>query len=249
MNNCDKLQKLIADLCVLINTNRNPHSIEFQSWKNKCIIFLANHYGKDSIELEQFKKISFLPMVPTKSGDDISYYQKKYAVAKEFLRALSLGIDDSNTVQKSPKDNHSVFIVHGHDNELKETVARLLEQQGIEAIILHEQPNVGRTIIEKLEYYGNRASSAIILYTPDDTGKSQKEKDYKKRARQNVVFEAGFFSSYLGRNRVITLISDNTLELPGDLSGIVYVNEMWQIKILQELKEIGYDIDLNAVKI
>ena len=44
-----------------------------------------------------------------------------------------------------------VFIVHGHDGELKQAVARIIEKQGIEAIILSEQANKGRTIIEKFE--------------------------------------------------------------------------------------------------
>ena len=128
-------------------------------------------------------------------------------------------------------------------------VARLLEKQGIEAIVLHEQVNAGMTIMEKIESYGNTVNAAIILFTPDDDGKAKKEEVLKSRARQNVVFEAGYFAGLLGRNRTILIISDDNIELPGDLSGIVYNKEFWQFKVIQELKKIGFDVDANKLMI
>ena len=144
---------------------------------------------------------------------------------------------------------NKVFIVHGHDTNLKLEVARLLENQGIEAIVLHEQVNAGMTIMEKIESYGNTVNAAIILFTPDDDGKAKKEEVLKSRARQNVVFEAGYFAGLLGRNRTILIISDDNIELPGDLSGIVYNKEFWQFKVIQELKKIGFDVDANKLMI
>lgn len=48
-----------------------------------------------------------------------------------------------------------VFVVHGHDEAALQTVARFLEQLGLEPIILSEQPDAGRTIIEKFEAYAS----------------------------------------------------------------------------------------------
>ena len=92
-------------------------------------------------------------------------------------------------------------------------------------------------------------NAAIILFTPDDDGKAKKEEVLKSRARQNVVFEAGYFAGLLGRNRTILIISDDNIELPGDLSGIVYNKEFWQFKVIQELKKIGFDVDANKLMI
>ena len=39
----------------------------------------------------------------------------------------------------------------GHDEAAREMAARFLEPLGIEPVILHEQANKGRTIIEKFE--------------------------------------------------------------------------------------------------
>ena len=44
---------------------------------------------------------------------------------------------------------NTIFIVHGHDGELKQCIARIIEKQGIGAMILSEQANIWRTIIEK----------------------------------------------------------------------------------------------------
>ena len=44
-----------------------------------------------------------------------------------------------------------IFVVRGRDSPAKTEVARLIERAGLKAVILHEQANQGRTIIEKFE--------------------------------------------------------------------------------------------------
>ena len=144
------------------------------------------------------------------------------------------------------KDYSKVFIVHGHDGELKEAVARVIERQGIKSIILSEQVNRGATIIEKIEVNSD-VNGAICLFTSDDFGRGKNESIDNPRARQNVVFEAGYFVGKLGRENVI-LISDGNIELPSDLQGVVYSNKNeWKFQVLKELKAIGYYIDYNKI--
>ena len=141
-----------------------------------------------------------------------------------------------------------VFIVHGHDELLKVKIARLVEQQGIEAIILSEKENEGKTIIEKLEGHSD-VGAAILLFTPDDSGKEIFEENAKPRARQNVVFEAGFFMGKLGRNKTIMVATGKNLELPSDLHGLIYTSDTnWQFSIIREMKAMGFDVDMNKVK-
>ena len=139
-----------------------------------------------------------------------------------------------------------IFIVHGHDGELKQTVARIIEKQGIEAIILSEQANKGRTIIEKFEDYSD-VGGAICLFTADDYGRAKKDTEDNTRARQNVVLETGYFMGKLGRDHVV-LLADKGIEMPSDLSGVVYTDTMsWQFDLLKELNEMGYKVDLNKL--
>ena len=130
---------------------------------------------------------------------------------------------------------------------MKLEVSRFLEKLSIKPIILHEQPNEGKTIIEKIEL-NTDVGFAIVLYTPCDIGGKNKY-NLQKRARQNVVFEHGYLIGKLGRDRVVALIKDNDLEIPSDISGIIYIpySSDWKFEIAKELKNAGYDVDLNKL--
>lgn len=120
--------------------------------------------------------------------------------------------------------NRKCFIVHGRDDVFKLEVARHLEKKGFEAIILHEQPSGGHTVIEKLVKYAQECEFAIVLYTPDDEGRlAEPGMDLQKRARQNVVFEHGLTIGLMGKHRVFPLVSDHNIEKPNDISGVVYI--------------------------
>jgi predicted nucleotide-binding protein len=146
------------------------------------------------------------------------------------------------------KTKTKVFIVHGHDNETKQEVARFIDRLGLESIILHEKASSGMTIIEKIEYYSDESDFAIVLYTPCDKGRGAKESKMpaRNRARQNVVFEHGYLMAKLGRENVCALVKGE-IETPNDISGVVYVSidsaGAWKIDISKELVSCGYQIN------
>ncbi len=65
-------------------------------------------------------------------------------------------------------------------------------------------------------------SSAIIIATGDDVGRAKGKPGDEPRARQNVVFEIGFFFGALGRDRTSVLLEQG-VEEPGYVDGLVYV--------------------------
>ncbi len=143
-----------------------------------------------------------------------------------------------------------VFIVHGHDDEAKTKTARFVEKLGLNPIILHEQASGSKTVIEKIESFSN-VGFGIVLYTPCDIGAKNEEKpNIKNRARQNVVFEHGFLIGKIGRENVCALVKDE-IETPNDISGVVYVKmdseDAWHIKVARELRNSGYEIDMNRL--
>lgn len=155
----------------------------------------------------------------------------------------------SNSInQPTLKDMNKVFIVHGHDDSLKHEVARFIDNLGLKAIILHERTNRGKTIIEKFEANSD-VGFAIILYTPCDLGRAAGSTGERPRARQNVIFEHGYFVAKLGRENVVALNKDY-VEIPNDLSGMIYTsyeNDDWKRDIAHELKESGYEIDFEKI--
>lgn len=142
-----------------------------------------------------------------------------------------------------------VFIVHGRDRGPVDACARLLADQGLESVILDEQPNRGRTIIEKFEEHTDVAY-AIALLTPDDVGGLADAKSMAPRARQNVILELGFFVGKLGRRHVAALV-DPTVEIPSDIEGVLFIpldpGRDWRFRLAKELKDAGLAIDLNLV--
>lgn len=146
--------------------------------------------------------------------------------------------------------NHKVFIVHGRDMLLRTQVENVLRALGLEPIILQEQANIGKTIIEKIEECTD-VGFGIVLYTPCDEGRLKSEDgELKPRARQNVVLEHGYLMAKLGRERVCCLVSKN-VEFPSDIQGIGYILandiDQWKYKIAKELKAAGFDIDMNKL--
>lgn len=247
MNFQNKLIKLYNEIDEL-QSKENSNDSDFRAWKTDVEICLSDLYGASSTQFRNFKNRLFAPIGRNVDKHEI-YVQDLETTKKEFERYIGDFEDESKNVPVTKKRtaNNKVFIVHGHDGELKEKVARRLEQQGIEAIILSEQVNRGKTIIEKLEAYSD-VHVVIALFTKDDFGAAKEEKGNEKyRARQNVVFEAGYFMGCLGRENTIIIVEEN-VEIPGDLSGMVYTTkDNWEFEMLKELNAAGMKIDMNKL--
>jgi len=154
-----------------------------------------------------------------------------------------------SAISSIPADMSKVFIVHGHADGARETVARFIEQLGLTAVILHEQANRGMTIPEKLIAHGD-VGFAVVLLTPDDVGRAKGEIEDKPRARQNAVLELGYFVGRLGRDKVCALLKGD-IEMPSDFVGTVYVKwdsaGAWKMTLAKEMDAAGYNIDFNKV--
>ena len=118
-------------------------------------------------------------------------------------------------------------------------------------MILSDKSSRGKTIIEKFEAHSD-VGLALALLTPDDSGAARGDVNdgSRFRARQNVIFELGFFIGKLGRARVCALTKGD-LEIPSDYSGVVYItlddDGGWKLTLLKELRAAGFSIDANAL--
>ena len=261
MTDYERFKKIYDDIDVLIEHRVRTSSQEFISWKTRAERFLRTHYGENSKEVVDFRNTHFSLMIYTFNETESDYIEAcksglltSKAVFGVYLDELKEkdSVQDNKAMRINNVRPNKIFIVHGHDDALKQEVARIVEKQGLEAVILSEQANHGKTIIEKFEE-NTDVGAAICLFTGDDYGRAIKDDKGEEtkpandrlRARQNVVFESGYFMGMLGREKVI-LIANPEIEIPSDLQGVVYTNDKsWQIDVLKELKEIGYAIDFN----
>ncbi|WP_276979334.1 nucleotide-binding protein [Flavobacterium filum] len=168
---------------------------------------------------------------------------------KKGTRTLSI-----NNMKEKDK-NKMVFIVHGHDKSLKNELQIFLSEIGLQPIVLHRKEDEGLTIIEKFEKHSN-VPYAFVLLTPDDIGfdfkennKDDKNRKKEYRARQNVIFELGYFVGKLGRGNVCCIYKKG-VTLPNDISGLIYkeVNESLDdigYKLIKELRKAGLKTKLQ----
>lgn len=258
MTDYEKLKGIINEIDNLLDHHVLPTAPAFDGWYTKTERFLLNKYGSDSIEYKKFSDTLFSPpfvvlrnarnqvaMIADWCASGLRTCKAVFSVYLEEMDEVPQAISKTGTSQNTLNMN-KIFIVHGHEGELKQSVARVIEKQAIEAVILSEQVNRGRTIIEKFEENAD-VGGAICLFTSDDLGRAKKATDDQPRARQNVVFEAGYFMGKLGRERVVFL-ADSGVEMPSDLSGIVYTSTGdWKVEMLKELRAMGYKVDFNKL--
>lgn len=144
-----------------------------------------------------------------------------------------------------------VFIVHGHDDSVMLAVSECVKSLGLIPVVLHKQAWAGRAIIENLERH-SRVGFAIALLTPDDVG-GRSRQELRPRARQNVIFELGYFIGRLGRDRVAVLYKEDTvekdLEWPSDYDGVHFIRmdsgRDWRFDLAKELKNAKIEVNLN----
>lgn len=214
-----RLSERIAELRAFdLDTVRSGNTPELKAMEVAIKDSLTRCFGEDTSAYRTYAAatdLTYSPMVFT-TGQVIDYHtpiQRRvlHSIAlleqaqkslKEDLADLPAleGIETTSALENKAVHSDRVFVVHGHDEGARESVARFLEKLGLEPIILHEQANRGRTVIEKIE--GHRdVGFAVVLLTPDDQG-CVEGGQLEPRARQNVLLELGYFLGYLGRDRV-----------------------------------------------
>lgn len=223
----------------------------------KCQLYIRKIFGEESNYLNDLDNISFTPRVYYSGMARQSYVDSFEKGKTRFLNLVDVMIediqlsDDSNmgtdNIDNCSILNNKVFIVHGHDDAMKQTIARYLEKLKLDPIILGEQPSGGvKSILEKIEEYSD-VNYAVVLLSPCDEGHEKGQKNLTPRARQNVIAELGYFIGKLGRNHV-SIVKNGELEFPSDFLGnyyIEYSNNNWGSSLFQELKAAGFIIDAN----
>ena len=237
-------------------------STQFITWRRNTQVSINNIFGENSGNAQEFSTIRHSSRVADQEHHRRAYrsgLNRASAILKSMITEIdrwwtndaqtSLKTDLPNTNEASISER--VFVVHGRDEATTHTVARYIEGLGLEVVILREQPNEGRTIIEKFEEYAETVGFAVILGTPDDVGSLADEPDnLRPRMRQNVVFELGYFTRALGRKRVCVLLKGD-VERPSDYDGVIYIplddSEGWKLRLATELKAGGLPVDMNRL--
>jgi len=240
-------------------------SADTQAWLNLARDYLSRVFGENSPNINSVLHTQGDTGIWVNMSDqDLlnesrSAMKNRITLLESCIEQLQTDIElaassaESQPVATAPSTalptNKRVFVVHGHNHGVKEAVARFLDRLGLDPVILHEQPNAGRTIIEKFSDHAD-VQFAVVLLTGDDEGRARGGSDMALRARQNVVLELGYFLGKLGRARVCALY-ERGVEIPSDYQGVLFVehdnSDRWRFELVRELRGAGFDVDANRI--
>ena len=241
---------------------RPVQKTDYENWCNTTGGFLVKSFGSDSDievavmhsdgvrvtwreESEEYLEQERAERLENKSARLTSAIEQLEVEAEVEVKPVPVAVPHFEVTGRK------VFLVHGTDTGPRESCARFLSQLGLQVVILHEQADQGQTIIEKFVKHSDVGFAVVLLTGDDRGGKRDIQFDAQKpRARQNVIFELGFFLGKLGRSRVCALYEES-VELPSDYHGVIYVlidrNDGWKLRLAKELKAAGLDVDMNKV--
>ena len=237
---------------------------DFEAWVNGTEVVVRSIFGNASPMHTKITAVSYWPGIVFEETSATEFANAQRAGVLEtiaLLKAAKLELEitegPSGTTELSAPErepSETIFIVHGRDDARKYALSSFLQNlTGNQPVILHQQPSAGQVLIEKFESVAGSAGYSVVLLTADDRGrpKEMDTSDERARARQNVVFEMGFFFGLIGRKRVAVLY-DQGVELPSDVAGIVYIPlddaGAWKGQLASEISHAGLQIsDWSAV--
>lgn len=239
INQIDDIRKSAHSKCDYIRSDFVIYDVdEFIKWKQKikCELIAIPH--SDSYIA------STLELVNTRYDglNDKRYFMELTGALEAIRDNIDRYYTEGNSIDEP--SGKKVFIVHGHDETVRDKVELFLHRIGLQPVILCNQPDEGHTIIEKIQK-NTDVSFAIVLYTGCDVGKLKTDIELRPRARQNVVFEHGYLINKLGRKRVVALVEDD-VETPSDMSGVLYISlsdTEWKQRVLREMEICGLHFD------
>jgi predicted nucleotide-binding protein len=266
-SNSNTIQGNIAQLFEHLNNEVkdnpvfNAYKDSIPKWK-EWLDKVQNSFAMPS-SFEEAKQLAYIVYLKTAYEPDVfnflfevtgqdNFEEAIKALNQTFLQHFIKALDDiananpeySKSVLKKVKGKN-VFIIHGHDSSLKTELQLLLKTGGVPYIVLHEEADRGRTVIDKLEDESGQSNFAIAVLSPDDLLQNG-----VYRARQNVILEIGYFMGLLGKDRVRLLVKGD-IDIPSDLYGILYEKYdeagSWKARIAKELIAAGVFIDLPAI--
>jgi len=250
------LQRLIEKAKDLLQS-RPIGSAKEDAWEVVARDYLVRTFGSDSPNTDSVLDVGKFGSFPRNAGEQywenhrVKTLETRVTILQSLIETLQTAVElnQPDHLVTPQSLGEGVFLVHGHNEAILHEVARFLEKLELKLTVLREQPNSGRTIIEKFVDYSD-VGFAVVLLTGDDRGGAA-DCAYENqflRARQNVILELGFFLGKLGRSRVCALYQEG-VEIPSDYKGVLFTvldeSGAWRLTLARELRAAGFNVDMN----
>jgi predicted nucleotide-binding protein len=168
---------------------------------------------------------SYIPPQQTSDSDNIVQDINRIVAEIErlpndqFMRELPMSVEQSLTAgiptQSKPK---CVFIGHGRSQLWARVRMYFQDELGLATVTYESKSHTGESIVPVLEEMLDQATFAVLILTAEDETRGD-----TRRARQNVVHEAGLFQGRLGFKKAVLLIQDG-VETFTNVDGLQHIS-------------------------
>lgn len=142
---------------------------------------------------------------------DLTTYIHRLEYLLELHSQIQIGAKVED--QERPK---RIFLSHGRSLDWMKVQNYLERDLKYSTLELAQEPNLGRTVLQKLSDETSRCSYAVIVMTGDDRVEDE------IRARENVLHEIGFLQAKYGL-RNVALLHEAGVNIPSNIHGLVYI--------------------------
>ncbi len=250
---------LIVDLESLVSSSKEDFSNEFWS-EYENYLKTYNRLLKDLQSLGFYKNMKPLEAVPfSEQSYDSGASKEEKAKLREITNAsanllkkvkMLLAPPVKYSVNNTDRSNQ-IFVVQSNNTEMNADVLQTLENLELETIILNEEPNNEKKLVDTVSNCPN-VSFGVVLLSPDNSvcSKEKPSDEQKYQAPQKIILELGFLLGKLGKHNVVAVYwPKKDFEIPIQYDGIRWVEYKrgWYFKLINELKEANYDVDANKL--
>jgi predicted nucleotide-binding protein len=250
---------LIIDLETLEDSSKEDFDNEFWNSYEKYVTEY-NRLLNDVQSLGFYKSLKPVEPVPFSDQSFKSGFSDiEKAKLREVTNASSALLKKVRLLLSPPSEtklnnkirSNKVFVAYEKEDEVSSDVIQILQKLELEPIILHEESNRQKTILEKIECYPP-VSFAVVILSPDDLvyPKEGTLDQAKFRAAQSVILELGYFLGKLGKQNVVAIYKkEENFKVPTDITCVIWIEHKtgWYFQLIRELKECNFEVDANKL--
>lgn len=231
------VEKAIAD------NDFDAASERIRRWKERSALYIGEKLSTDEAVRFRKKRLNVF------SNNELEDFLSEISIYDGFLKALEEEIEDNldllpsrrshitatqgeleargklgeleyqNVTDADPQaKEHCVFIGHGRSSIWARLQIFIEKELHLKTVNYESESRVGDSIVPILEKMLSEASFAILILTAEDETTVG-----SKRARQNVIHEAGLFQGRLGFKKAILLRQEGTEEFT-NIAGLQYIS-------------------------
>jgi len=134
-----------------------------------------------------------------------------------FIRILSDQLQNKTKIEQPTKSKRTVFVSGSAESlPIINQIEMVVSTAGFEPITSENFFTPSKTIFESLNELTQNAIAAVVVLSPDG------QRARTSLTSQNVLFELGYLTGRLGRDRVMAVVHRDISNVPSDLAGVSF---------------------------